>query len=90
MTNNEELEAMGIIEIEKTKESQKDEIPNNTYQNYNSLLITSFLFPLIGFISGAIHIDSNHSLAINCLKYAWIGIMALIIIVVIIIILAFA
>ncbi len=88
MINNDELEAMGIIENTNTENKQSTK--NITYNQYTFLLITCFLFPLIGFISGAIHIDSNDSLAKNCLTYAWLGVMALIILVVIIMFFAFA
>ncbi len=90
MINNDELEAMGIIETKNIKENAKTITQNITYNKNTLLLLTSFLFPFIGFISGAIHIDSNYSLAKKCLEYAWLGVIALITIVVIIMFLAFA
>lgn len=84
--NNNELSALGIVEDEMERENKN--ISTNNF--YTSLLVTSFLFPLIGFIAGAIHIDSNNKLARQCLKFAWIGLIAVVIIMAIIIIFAFA
>lgn len=85
---NKELEAIGIVEDKIARENKTKNIGTNN--SYTSLLVTSFLFPLIGFIAGAIHIDSNNQLARQCLKFAWIGIIAVVVIVTVVIACAFA
>lgn len=49
--------------------------------NYSLLVLTCFFIPIVGFISGPIHIDSNNSLAKKCLSSAFAGIFIYIIIV---------
>ena len=76
MANKEELEAMGILKNEKEQNSKTDEMFNalsdgNSNKEYSSLYISCFLFPLLGFITCAIHIVNNNKLARNCLAISW-------------------
>ena len=77
--DNEELEALGILTEESNNKKDSD------YSNdYTSLLVTSVLIPIIGFIVGIFYIDSNNKLARICIQNAWIGIVSMAIIIFII------
>ena len=52
---------------------------------YTMLLVTCFLIPIIGFISGAMHIDTNNKLAKQCMTFAWAGIIIVVALVLLVI-----
>lgn len=75
--DNEELKALGILNEESN--NRKDNDCNHDY-DYVSLLVTSVLIPIIGFIVGIFYIDSNNKLARTCIQNAWIGTVIFVII----------